>query len=212
MARARCQSADQHRQDDAEAAGQPAHEHATQHGGQHGRRARRRAPGAGHAELGLRRRQRYHDEPQAARRPPHSSRHAAQADVDGHGRGRDPGPRETTRKRQVCCSYSPRTRQGRICTRGRGPTPREPACARSSAGTRTAWATRSSSAPSATRARPYSGAVGGAGHLVLGVEEPPAGTCSGDGDHEAVQADASTGSAEPARPPDRCTALLYISI
>jgi hypothetical protein len=36
MARARCQSADQHRQDDAEAAGQPAHEHATQHGGQHG--------------------------------------------------------------------------------------------------------------------------------------------------------------------------------
>jgi hypothetical protein len=47
---------------------------------------------------------------------------------------------------------------------------------------------------------------------VLGVEEPPAGTYSGDGDHEAAQADASTGSAEPARPPDRCTALLHIKV
>jgi len=57
---------------------------------------------------------------------------------------------------------------------------------------------------------PCSGAVGDAGYLVLGVEEPPAGTYDEDGDREAVQAGASTGSAKPTRSPESYTALLYI--
>ena len=45
---------------------------------------------------------------------------------------------------------------------------------------------------------------------MLGIEEPPAGTYSEDGDHEVVHAGAFTGSANPTRSPESDTALLQL--